>query len=197
MSLMRFIGSQEKRITPPQGFIIISTTTERIYAVNSLNREASFLKQVHYAQPGKKTQMSLVKNSNFLVLPISTNDQFPNCWELPDIRYRCDYAASTTKERSREYQRRWRIQYVLENIIENNAVEVTRWEVQFSTEIPIKNFVKILLCFSTPHTSQPVRFRMLAPKFPVPQPTSSTLRQRQGTYSSISERRAFKILFAF
>ena len=36
---------------------------------------------------------------------------------------------------------------MLENIIENNAVEVTRWEVQFSTEIPIKKFVKILLCF--------------------------------------------------
>ena len=30
-----------------------------------------------------------------------------------------------------------RIQYVLENNIENNAIEVTRWEVQFGAEIPV------------------------------------------------------------
>ena|SRR5437867_180513 len=42
---------------------------------------------------------------------------------------------------------RYLIQHLLENIIENNAIEVTQWEVQFGAEIPVKNFVNILLRF--------------------------------------------------
>src|SRR5437773_1536055 len=137
----------KKRIASPQGFITRFLTKEGIYAVNSLNRKTSSLKQAHYTQSGKKTQMSLVKNSRFLVLPFPTNYQFPNRWELPDVRYRCDYATSTTKERTRECQRRCRIQHVFENIIANNAVEVTRWEVQFRAEIPVNNSVNLLLRF--------------------------------------------------
>jgi hypothetical protein len=120
---------------------------EWIYAFNSLNRKTSFLKQAHYTQSGEKPQMGLVKNSKFFVLPLSTNYQSPNRWEMPDVRYRCDYAASTTKERTREYQRRGRIQHVLEHIIENNAVEITRWEIQFGAKMPVQNFINILLRF--------------------------------------------------
>ncbi len=73
---------------------------ERIYAVNSLNHKTSSLKQAHYTTPGEESQMSRVKNSKFLVLPLSTNYQFPKRWEVSDVWYRCDYAASTTKERT-------------------------------------------------------------------------------------------------
>src|SRR5215469_5680979 len=92
--------------------------------------------------------MSSVKNSKFLILPLFTDYEFPNSREVSKVRYRCDYAASTTKERTCEYQCRGRIQHVLENIIEDNAVEVTRWEIQFAAEIPLEDSVNIFLRFS-------------------------------------------------
>src|SRR6266404_3312276 len=120
---------------------------ERTYAIDSLDCETSFLKQTYYAQSREESQMSLVKNSKFFVLPLSTNYQLPNRWEVSNVRYRCDYATSTTKERTRECQGGGRMRHVLENIIENNAIKIARREIQLRAEIPVKNLVKIFLRF--------------------------------------------------
>lgn len=60
------------------------------------------MKQTDDAQSGEESQMSLVKNPKFPVLPLSTNYQPPNGREVPDVWYRCDYAASLAKEVTRE-----------------------------------------------------------------------------------------------
>jgi hypothetical protein len=120
---------------------------ERTYAIDSLDCETSFLKQTSYAQSREESQMGLIKNSKFFVLPLSTDYQLPNGWEVSNVRYRCDYAASTTKERARERQGGGRIRHVLENIVEDNAIKMARREIQFSPEISVKDLVKIFLRF--------------------------------------------------
>jgi hypothetical protein len=93
---------------------------------------------------------------------------------------------------------------VLEDIIENNAVEVTRWEVQFGAEIPMKNFVNILLGFLNAF-----RVAFDSPHFAtcsLPYAGSEVSRSTTDVKYPSAERghvfehfraRAFKILFAF
>jgi hypothetical protein len=93
---------------------------------------------------------------------------------------------------------------VFENIIENNAIEVTRWEAQFRAEIPVKNFVNILLGFLNGS-----RVAFDSPHFAtcsLPQAGSETSGSTTDVKHLPAERRhviehfrarAFKILFAF
>jgi hypothetical protein len=148
--------------------------------------------------------MSLVKNSKFFVLPLSTNYQLPNRWEVSDVRYRCDYAASTAKKCPRECQGGGGIRHVLENIIEDNAIKIARREIQFRAEIPVKDLVKILLRFRN-------RWHIVfdSPHFAacsLPQAGSEASRSTTNVKHPPAKRghifehfraRAFKILFAF
>ena len=93
---------------------------------------------------------------------------------------------------------------MIENIIENDAVEVTRWEVQFGVEIPMKNFVNILLGFLNGS-----RVAFDSPHFAtcsLPQAGSEVSRcttdvkhppAKRGHVFEHFRARAFKILFAF
>jgi hypothetical protein len=93
---------------------------------------------------------------------------------------------------------------VFENVIENNAIEVTRWEVQFRAEIPVKNFVDILLgflngsrvAFDSPH------FATCSLPYAGSEASRSTTDVKQppakrGHVFEHFRARAFKILFAF
>ena len=93
---------------------------------------------------------------------------------------------------------------MFENIIENNAVEVTRWQVQFVAEIPMKNFVNILLgflngsrvAFDSPH------FATCSLPYAGSEASRSTTDvkhppAKRGHVFEHFRARAFKILFAF